>query len=293
MKKEKLEKVLVRYSGAATLVLGAQAAQGQTVWNDIPDTTLSNNNQFFELDINGDNEVDYRITQFVDSLIGSENMSGVQVETFGTAGNQVLGLDYMNYNYPFRLNVGDTIGEGRPFKGVGKTSTPNRFIGYMGLLVDSTTYPNSQFVDRTNGITDGFLGLRFRADVNDTIRTFYGWVRLDVASDLRSVTIKDFGYESTPDSMIQAGYGSPIGIEEVEVELPELVQRGEYLDVELPESFSPSAEVSFFSLSGQLIRKEELEGHSNRIPLQSFPKGILVAVVRSNGMDTSKKIVVY
>ncbi len=293
MKKEQLEKILLRYSGAATLILGATSAQGQIVWTDIQDTTLSNNNQRYDIDVNNDGEVDFRITQFVDSIVSGTNLTGVQVETFGTAGNQVLGLDYLNYNYPFRLGVGDTIGAGEPFKGLGQGTAPNRFIGYMGLGVNGITYPNSQFVDTTNGITDGFLGLKFRADENDTIRTFYGWVRLDVAADLRSVTIKDYAYESTYNGTIQAGFGSPIGIDEVQVDMPELVQRGQFLDIELPEGFKPQGEISFFDLGGQLIRKEEVSGQKNRIPLESLPKGMAVAVFTSNGMDTSKKVVVY
>lgn len=293
MNKERLEKILLRYSGAATVILGTQAAQGQIVWTDINDTTLNGNNQRYDIDVNNDGEVDFRITQFVDSIVSGDNLTGVQVETFGTAGNQVLGLDYLNYNYPFRLGVGDTIGAGEPFRGLGQGTAPNRFIGYMGLGVNGTTYPNSQFVDTTNGITDGFLGLKFRSDVNDTIRTFYGWLRLDVAADLRSVTIKDYAYESTFNGTIQAGYGSPIGIEEVEIERPELVQRGKFLDIELPEGFISEGEVKFFDLGGKSISEITIDSSTTRIPLENMPKGMMVAVCSSNGMDTSKKVLVY
>lgn len=293
MKKEKLEKLILRYSGAATVILGSQAAHGQIVWTDIQDVTLSSNKDTINLDINNDGETDYRITQFVDSIISGDNLTGVQIETFGTAGNQVLGLDYLNYNYPFRLNVGDTIGAGENFRGLGQTSAPNTFVGYMGLGVNGVTYPNSQFVDATNGITDGFLGLRFNSDVNDTIRTFFGWVRVNVAADLRSITILDYAYESMYDSTIYAGFGSPLSEEEVQVDLPEVVQRGQYLDIDLPEGFRPEGEVKFFNLGGQLLSEQNINDHKNRLPLEELPKGVMVAVVSSNGVETSKKVVVY
>ncbi len=293
MKKELLEKVLFRYTSMASVLLGTQAVQGQVVWTDIADTTLTQNDQYFDLDIDGNNEVDFRITQFVDSLNGLDLLTGVMVETFGTAGNQVMGINYQAYNYPFRLNVADTISSEKLFKGLGASSTPNRDIGYMGLGVNGATYPNSQFVDSVNGITNGFLGLKFRSDVNDTIRTFYGWVRLDVAADLRSVTIKDFAYQSTYDSLITAGQGSPIGIEELEVPTPELVQHGLYLDVNLPEGNRPKAEISFYSLNGNLIKQAKIKETNSTFPLADLPKGMLVAVIRHKGMDTSKKVIVY
>lgn len=297
MENKKLDKILLRYSGAATVFLGAPALHAQIEWTDIQDTTLNTNGARYEIDLDGDSARDYTIVQLVDSIINGNNFTGLQVEYSGPAGrqvNQVLGLDYMNYNYPFRLNVGDTIGVGKPFQGLGRGASASRYIGYMGLGVNEVTYPNSQFVDTVNGITNGFLGLRFGIVVGDTVdNTHYGWLRLDVAADLRSVTIKDFAYQQTPDSAIQAGFGSPLGIDEGEVEKPGLVQRGQFLDIALPESFTPEAEVVFINMSGQLIRKEDVQKHQSSLPLEGLPKGVLVAVVRSNGIETSKKVVVY
>ena len=292
MKKDKVENILLRYSGVATLVLGSQAVQAQVVWNDIADDTLNTNGAYVDLDIDTNGVVDYRITQFVDSINNGTNITGVQIETFGSTGNQVLGLDYANYNYPFRLNVGDTIGVGRPFKGLGKASG-TRYIGYMAVALDNNTYPNSQFVDRTNGVTDGFLGLKFYSLENDTVRAHYGWIRVDVAADLRSIIIKDFAYEETPDSMITAGKGSPIGLPEVKKEAPEVVQRGQFLDIQLPEGFRPEAHITIVDMSGRVLKQLEISALSSRVPLQGLPKGILIATVSSNGVDSSKKIVIY
>lgn len=291
MKKEKLEKTILRYTGVATALVGAQVANGQVIWTDITDTTVSTNGGFYDLNIDQDTAgiVDFRIMQVVDSLSSAFSVTGVLVQAQGNAGNQVLGANYGNYNYAFRLNVGDSIGSGRPFNGVNTT----RNVGYMAFEGDGSGYPNSQWVNTNNGITDGFLGLRFRADVNDTIRTFYGWARIDVSDSLRSFTIKDFAYEATPLTTLTAGQGSPIGIEELEMEMPKINQRALILDITLPESYQEEFEIIFSDLTGKIIEKVEMNSRNASISLDHLPKGVLVATIRTNGFDTSKKVVIY
>ena len=248
MKKDKSrEAILLRYSGVVSAILASAGvkAQPDTVLT-VVDTTLNMNGQSFDIDLDTNGVVDFRINQIVDST--NFDITGVTIQARGPAANQVLGLDYANYNYPFRLSVGDTIGPGKPFSGVGTGSR----IGYLGLIVDGTTYPNSQFV---NGVTDGFLGVRFEGNLDSIVETYYGWIRVDVAADLRSVTIRDFAYITVPDSMIRAGFGSPIGIDEVEIPQPQMAQRGQYLDYELPEGNNVSAELRFFALSGKLVKQ--------------------------------------
>ncbi|MDZ7846046.1 MAG: hypothetical protein U5L96_04390 [Owenweeksia sp.] len=89
---------------------------------------LDRNNEFYNIDLDTNGVVDFRITQIVDS--SSADLSGTVIEGRGPAANQVLGMDYGNYNYPFKLNVGDTIGPGKPFKGLNN----NDRTGYLGLI---------------------------------------------------------------------------------------------------------------------------------------------------------------
>ncbi len=291
MEKDKLEKQILKYTGIASAVLGVQAANGQNiVWTDIQDTTLSTNGASFDLNIDQDTGgvVDFRILQLVDST--SYNISGVLVRSGGNASNQVFGMNYSNYNYAFRLDVGDTISSDSIFKGI----NTSRNIGYLAFDVDGYTYPNSQWIDTTNGVTDGFLGLRFNAPTSDsTTGTFYGWVRLDVASDFRSVTIKEFAYRNEADSLIYMGQGAPISVEEFKAEKPALVQKGMYLDISLPETYKPESELKLIGLDGKLIKHISLSGHKNQVPLEGLPKGIMVAYIRSNGVEASRKVVIY
>lgn len=291
MKNDKLEKSILKYTGAATAILGSTAANGQIIWTDIQDTTINTNGGIYSLNIDQDTSgiIDFRIVQVIDSLSSAFSVTGVLVQANQNAGNAVMGVNYGNYNYAFRLGVGDTINNDQMFKGVNNA----RNVGYMAFEAAGNGYPNSQWVDTINGITDGFLGLRFRANVNDTLRTFYGWVRIDVSDSIESFTVKDFAYNSVPDQYITAGQGSPIGIDELNLEKPDLAQRGLYLDVNLPESFKPEATIRYTDLSGQLIKEEELSGHKNTLELQDLPKGILIASISTNGISTSKKVVIY
>ncbi|AEV32266.1 hypothetical protein Oweho_1266 [Owenweeksia hongkongensis DSM 17368] len=291
MKKDKLEKALINYSGVATALLGATAAQGQVIINDIPDTTLSTNGAVYAFDINQDidtsNYIDFRIRLFVDS--GLYRYTGVTIETNNVAGNQVLGMDYANYNYPFKLGFNDTVGTAGPWKGLGSSNVAGKLLGYMALSINDTTYPNSQFV---GGVTDGFLGLKFQGDFNDTIRTYYGWIRLDVAADLKSVTIKEHAFNSDYGQPVYAG-NLWVGAEELAARTPELVQRGKYLDVTFPDELQSAATLQFFDLGGKLIREEELTAANSRIELENLPKGMVVAAVNNGQVSASKKVVIY
>ena len=289
MKKDKLEKALLNYSGVATALLGVQAVNGQVIITDIPDTTLNTNGEVydFNIDLDTSNIIDFRITQYVDS--GLYRMTGVTIETSNAGGNQVLGMDYANYNYPFKLDLNDSITPTGPWKGLGPANVAGKELGYMALSIADTTYPNSQFV---GGVTDGYLGVKFQGNLNDTVRTFYGWIRLDVAADLRSVTIKEFAYNRSFGEKVYAG--NPwVGSEEIVLRQPEMVQRGKFLDISFPEELSAPATLQFFDLGGKLIREEEITSAQNRVELSNLPKGMLVAAVSNGSVSASKKVVIY
>lgn len=286
MQKKDIKKIALGYAGVASAVLGFQKANGQVVYVDINDVTLNLNGDTLDLNIDSDTNdiVDYRFIQFVDTI----NVSGSFIQARGTAGNQVLGMDYGNYYYPFKLNMGDAIDTNQIFNGVGTSLN----WGQLALDVNDTTYPNDQFA---GGVTDGFIGIRFGGVVDDTARTFFGWIRVDVASDLKSITIKDYAYQSDYTNGIQAGEGMPgFSINELELEIPKLNQRGRFVDVSLPESFSTSmGELIFTDLSGREVERTTFEGANYTHALEALPKGVLIASVESEGRRASIKVVSY
>jgi hypothetical protein len=74
------------------------------------------------------------------------------------------------------------------------------WAGYGYLGVKGTYYSEPvNFGDFLGG--DKFLGVRFEVGGN----THYGWVRIGVAGDGKSLKIKDYAYHTTPDTAIDAG----------------------------------------------------------------------------------------
>jgi hypothetical protein len=288
MKKDNIEHSFLKYTGLAAAALGTSALSGQAVWTDIPDTTLDANGAFYDLNLDNDTSgvIDFRITQLVDS--GLTRVSGVILSTGDNATNQAMGVNMANYAYPFNLNVGDSIGPNEIFRGINLAKN----IGYMAFEIDGTTYPSSQFVDTANGITDGFLGLRFTAFVNDTNRTYYGWARVDVAADLKSITIKDYGHMPIEEQGLTAGENSPIGMQENGLPKIEMVQRGMELHIELPEGFTKSGTVEVYDLSGRKVDAFQISDQKTSLPLRDLPRGILVAKLNTNGMEASRKLVI-
>jgi len=284
MKEKNTKKIVLRYTGAAAAVLGSQAVNAQIEHTPANPRTANANGQSLLVNLDNDTVADFRITQLVDSA----DFSGVLISTASEAANQVLGLDYGNYNYPFKLQEGDVIGPGQPFNGLRSADD----LGYMALSVyDTVSYPNDQFDDGM----EGYLGVRFEGtnEEDSTISTYYGWIRIEVAADLKSFTVSDYAYETTPDSMILAGYGDGIGLEEEQMERIDLSQRGEFLDLEIPASLRAEASLRFYDLNGVLLREEEIKNHQQTISLVDLPKGVLVATLENKDQKVSKKILIY
>lgn len=284
MKKETSSKEALRYLSVAGGVLALHSGQAQIKYVDLPDTTLNTNNAFYDLNIDEDTAgvVDYRFIQYVDS--GSFSISGSFIQAVSNAGNSVLGLDYANYAYPFNLSPGDSIGPGQVFKGAGG----NNRLGQLKLDVNGVSYPNDKF----SGAVNGLLGLRFRADRDDTIRQFFAWLRVDVAADGKSMTIKDLAWNESYGEGIKAGEGAPwIGEQEIEVAANlKLQQLADYLQISSAEK---QAKLSFYNLQGSLIDSRQIEKGEQRLKLDFLPKGILIAHLEDGNEEKQIKVLIY
>jgi hypothetical protein len=284
MKKDKNHTEALRYLSVATGVLALNSAQAQIKYVDFPDTTLNTNNAFFDLNIDEDTlgVVDYRFIKYVDT--GSFNVNGSFIQAVSNAGNSVLGLDYANYAYPFNISPGDDIGSSAVFKGAGGANS----LGQLALSADGVSYPNDKF----QGAVNGLIGLRFRADRDDTIRSFYAWVRIDISVDNKSMTIKDMAWNEAYGETIKAGQGAPwLGEEEVKVKANlGLQQLGQDL---LLSSSKGAAELNIYDLRGALIESRRIEKGEQRIKLDFLAKGILVAKLSDGKEEQKLKLLVY
>lgn len=271
-----------RYLSLASSLLALPGLQAQVRYVDIPDTTLDQNRSFIDLNIDQDTAglVDYRIIQYVDST--EFDISGAFIQSRGLGGNSILGLDYGNYNYPFKLLPGDPIGPQQVFRGSGGSAS----WGQLVLEANAQGFPNDQF----GGSVDAFIGLRFRTLEQDTIRTFYGWLRVDVAADARSITLRDYAYQETADQAIFAGEGWPsLALEALEPAALQMRQVGPELWLE---SQASGASLEIHALSGQLLQRAEIARGQSRFSLADLPAGVHSASMILEGKRESIKIFV-
>lgn len=190
----KLSKKLANYSALTVAIAGVADASGQIGYTDIgPPDFIGGSNLEYMLDLNNDGTNDFRIYN-VNSSYSYYGYSYITNNLFIdplAASNDVLGSGGAAYAYPFALNNGDVISSA-----VSSWNNNGFSGGFQSLNYASCDYGN--WCD----ITDGYLGLRFDAGGGNI---HYGWVRLDVATNGDSFTIKDYAWNETPNQSILAG----------------------------------------------------------------------------------------
>lgn len=183
------------YAALMLWLAGVAVASAQYVYHDFTDTTVATNQGFADVDFNNDSLADLRFTLLRDTGT-TGTLSVVYVSPLDSARIQVAGQKRGLYYYPDRLAVGDSISRSSSlWQGF---ATPT-FLGYLDYRFAGQHDP---YVQWQAPYTDGFLAVR--RNVNDTVVN--GWVRLSIASDGKSFTLKDAGFQAADDSLMFAGH---------------------------------------------------------------------------------------
>ncbi len=205
------------YTAAAGGALGLipVEADAQIIHTDVdPDETVMDGDFAIDFDDDGDPEL---ILLESDTGIGTfanfENTTGPDDLT-GIVGNTNSG-----YTYFLPLNAGSAVSAGN--------------VIAPALLYFSFTFGGSD----PNGWlgADAFAGIEFTLDTG----THYGWIRIEIPVGGGSMTIKEFAYESTPDTPINAG-DMPVAIEPG----PDGLPGTHNLSSIYPNPFNPQAQFS-------------------------------------------------
>jgi hypothetical protein len=184
----------VAAQGAAVLALGLGLAapapvEASIVYTDIADVTIKNN-QLFGFDItNGTSPPQFILLH--GSYIGQSGAVGLS-SPFGYGYGNFVGTykTYVSYPNSYSIPVISFL-----TKGDAINSTNLYYIGYLAGTV------NGQTVNEWAG-KHGYAGLLFY-DQEDNLH--YGWVELSMPSDLSSLTIYGYAYETDADTAIAAG----------------------------------------------------------------------------------------
>jgi hypothetical protein len=209
MKKVTLQNKLKAYTAIAGAVTAASAVNAQVVYTDIiPDTTVNTPGGAYLLDLNNDGTADFAIAYDQVPVTFNTTGGGTVVYTYdmivaggnNPATNQIDTATVQSAGNP-GFPQSDVHANGAPigpanlwFSGYGSGNTH--------FLAAASTYdPATYNWGSWTGAVDQYVALKF--DIGG--QTHYGWARLDVAQAANSFTIKDYAYDATPNTLINAG----------------------------------------------------------------------------------------
>ncbi len=283
------ESKLARYSAVAGTVLASGAVNAQIVYNDVnPDAVIDKNSGPYAIDFTNDANDDVLFAVFSAAGSGTYMYGYIpiqytyQVSYAGVAAGsnaQLVGVltGSSSTFSPVPLNNGDVISAAANFGSSGLLGAE----GIINASAISFTYPIA--MGDWLGATDKFLGVKFAAGAN----THYGWVRLDVAADASTITIKDWAYNSAADNAINAG--QMLNLENVSVDNKVTIK------TQLDEAFvnvTPDlvgGMIAIVNMAGQEIRTIEITDINTNVKFDGLETGIYMLNARFESGSISKK----
>jgi hypothetical protein len=283
MKKE-LQKRLGKYTAAAAALVGAAGANAQVVYTNVdPDVSVDAAPGVpagEALDLNNDANPDFALFSGDTIATTGSRVRYTVVAPYGTAAssNAIAGETPSAYDYALALNSGDMINA--TLNWIAATNT-------MAYNVDSSNPYNENW----NGVTDKYLGLKFVVAGN----THYGWARLDVDAIGDVWTLKDYAYQSTPDSTILAGEGGSvnnIGEAAMEQLVHFVNQPNNTVKLMVNEALTEGV-ISLVSMNGQTISTGKVNGTEYVVDLNGLTAGIYVINAQFAEGSMTKKVIVH
>jgi len=275
-----LDKKLLKYMSASAAVLATGAtATGQIVYTDVvPDAVVTTGNQV-TIDVNNDVTNDF----IAAALSGSAANACVAVPfatgsscAGGNPQNEIMGSMPSAYNYANKLAFNDPIGASGPWLG---TNCVQGTMGYYVLANSSSPYSE----EWNNGVTDGYMGLKFESGGN----IYYGWARFDVSADQTTLTLKDYAYESTAATTINAG-DKPVGVSENLAGKVAIFNHNNILTINVNNELTNGV-VEVVSTSGQIVKQFTLTSGNQELDLSELAGGLYVANIKfDEGVMTEK-----
>jgi Secretion system C-terminal sorting domain len=228
-------------------------AKAQIIYTDIADATP---NATYPLDLNNDGTTDFAI-----QYAGAQNVVCFPSSSNAYGGN-IGGTLHLAYALPSGYNICDTL----------TTWYDATNPGTMGGGASVGNWPN---------VTDKYLALKLVVGTN----TYYGWARLDFLFGSGSFTVKDYAYESTPNTCIKAGQG-PLSIKENASQNIFSIAPNPMISFAriTTNSYLKNATVSICNAAGQVVKQvENISGNSLTLFRGDLPSGIYFVQMEEEG----------
>lgn len=266
----KSEKNLKRYSAMVIAATAAGQTSAQISYTDInPDIVISDSSVYF--DLNEDLQNDF---VFLDTNYTGYNLwiaAATPLDSFKAFAGNVT-----SYEYPFKLTLGTMIDDAL-------TWVPQNGSSVFGSLAfnQSSGFPYSGSF-WANDASDGYLPLKVNIGGFD----YFGWVRLSVAANTQSITIRDYAYEQSPNTGIPAG-STGLGINDSENKL-ETVFNVNNNELTITTKSKEMLYVSLFDLKGAELHSFHTSV-SGKFILPEMENGIYIVRISSVNGSLSKR----
>ncbi|SDB29814.1 hypothetical protein SAMN03097699_0576 [Flavobacteriaceae bacterium MAR_2010_188] len=162
----------------------------QIIYTDmVPDFTSENLHDFYELDLNNDQSIDFTLKSDSDN----NSYEWLEITTSSNDNNGIISISQWYWN-PVPLD------SDREIFNLSGYSNGEAYESWVFFTIGDCFDSNIECYEDWKDKNDKFLGLRFIVDG----KTHFGWARLSVTSPTDWV-LKDYAYNATPNKPILAG----------------------------------------------------------------------------------------
>lgn len=139
------------------------------------------------------------------------------------------------------------------------------------------------------GLKDKYVGLRFKISGN----FHYGWARFDVASNGKSITVKDFAYNSEADKSILAGVSKVSLPDEDPMKNIRVYSASGNIRIEASVNENLTGRIRLSDINGRELRSIDVKNEKTiQLNSQEFPTGLYIVNIVTEKGTLNKKVLV-
>ncbi|MDQ3046445.1 MAG: T9SS type A sorting domain-containing protein [Bacteroidota bacterium] len=280
--KKSIQNKLKSYSALAGTLAATGTVNAQIIYTDVaPDVIVSTSGMGVQIDLDNGGIIDFTIGMASGVTTSSYAYNEVISNVPQNAINAVSQNGTIGAAPAYPLNaahvLNDTIGPGNTWA----TDTA-QFAARV--YPASTSYNFGNWV----GATNNYFGFRFKLGAN----THYGWARATVSINSDSLILKDYAYQSMPDTYILAGAMPVLSVGENSLEANVLVysaHKNIHVNMNNEEA---TGIITVSNVLGQVVSTASVSDQVTIINMETAVTGIYFVTVSQSDRKFSKKVII-
>jgi hypothetical protein len=270
---------LSSYTAFAGAIVAGSAANAQVTYTDVNPDVVADSLNPYAIDFNNDATPDLVfVVQHVNQLFSGYTIVGAYAYGFLPAG---LPVANPADSATAVLDCGVAVASQPLFYGGANGGTAA--FGY-DLVVQPINYPLSG--GAWLGLSDKYLGVKFTAASG----THYGWVKLSVAANAETITVKEYAFNATPDAAISTCQTA--GIENVSIDDKVTIKTTlNDATVNVTPDLVGGA-INLISMTGQVVRTISINDVNTTISFEGVESGIYSVVANFEAGSVNKRVYV-